>query len=189
MLIVAGTLPSVADSTQLGTAAWSWTPVVLGCFLVGGLLARHRRALLSASDGLPRRRRRSLGLLVLISFWLPSFLRHGALACAVGNLVPVAGAALLLIVAQGTGMRRVLTAGPVAWLGAVSFPLYAFHIIVLHLLLGTSPLDVAPVAYAVLGLPLAIAIAWLIHRWVEVPLAAAPLSVGRGGAALHSATA
>lgn len=106
-------------------------------------------------------------VLLLTSYWsLVPFLGYTA-AHAIGQLLILTGASVLLVAAvQWSPLRALLSWRPVAWLGAVSFSLYLVHEPVLIFIANLS--DSARVTMA-LGVPLAIVVAWLFWMAVERP--------------------
>jgi peptidoglycan/LPS O-acetylase OafA/YrhL len=88
-------------------------------------------------------------------------------------LWPCLGAAALIEAGRGDGSlaSRLLSWGPLRWIGALSFSLYLWHwpalVFARHLLLGHP--DAAQAGLAVL---VAVALAWASLRWVETPVRA-----------------
>jgi peptidoglycan/LPS O-acetylase OafA/YrhL len=164
LLIVEGTA-----STQM-LSSWRWTPVAAGCFLFGILLARHREALNHRWAGMSALARRLIGLGILLSFWIPERYSHlGLVNRFLFNLIPALGACAFLVAAQGSGLRRRLSARVPAWLGRISFSLYVVHLVVLRLLLGLAPAGVPVIDIAPVGIAVSLGLAALMHHYVEAP--------------------
>ncbi|WP_102127706.1 acyltransferase family protein [Deinococcus planocerae] len=149
----------------------------LPMFALGALLARHREALGAWVAALPRGARP--GLLLLALLVIPVQWYGGPFPAAwrrvLDDLGTLGGAALLMLLALGWSSLRVRLERPaLAWLGRVSFSLYLYHALVLAVVVrlgaGLLPLP----ALLALSVLLALPVADLAHRWVEVP------AMGRG---------
>lgn len=85
-------------------------------------------------------------------------------------VLPVAGAFLLLAAGPGAGVnRRLLSQRTMVWLGLISYPLYLWHWPLLafaRLLMGQTP----SVQVRLGALLLALVLAWLTYRLVEIPV-------------------
>lgn len=85
----------------------------------------------------------------------------------------VAGALLApLTVGSGGRWAALLASPPVRWVGTVSFGLFLWHLPVFTALLGLSGVRAFTgglVPLLALGVPVSLALAWLSHRFVELP--------------------
>ena len=101
-----------------------------------------------------------------------------------GGLPPVVGAALVIAAGPGAvGNRRLLSSGPMVWLGLISYPLYLWHWPLLSFLHITFPRDENLPSLPAAGLVVvSIGLAWATWRFVERPVRAGsrpPAYVGR----------
>lgn len=158
----------------------SFLPSALFLFFVGHVSYRIHSALqLPPSAGGIGRRQAALLLAMLavmsLSRWSMGF-----------GTVLWSGLFYALFLSDGSVHKRVnwlLTNRLAAWLGAVSYPFYCVHMIVLMLVAGAliHGFEVPSRALfatllIVTSLPLSLAAAWLLHRGVEEPM----ISLGRG---------
>jgi peptidoglycan/LPS O-acetylase OafA/YrhL len=163
-LIVYGTTASLA------AASWIWTTVVIGCFLLGILLARHRDTLNRSWAALPTVGRRLVGLAILLCFWLPTLGVNGRVGnLPIGYLLPILGACAAIVVAQGPGMRGWLSGRVPAWLGRISYSLYLVHCVVLKLIATVVPNGGSPILLAPAGIAISLVLATILQRTVEAP--------------------
>ena len=87
-------------------------------------------------------------------------------------LLPVVGAALILLrPAQGPA-GQLLASKPMVWLGELSYSLYLWHWPVLALLRYYTGLQVLDMAFSLLFIVLTLLLASLSYYWVETPLRA-----------------
>ena len=85
-------------------------------------------------------------------------------------LLPVMGAALILLYpAQGLA-RQVLASKPMVWLGQLSYSLYLWHWPVLALLRYYTGSQVLDIPFGLLFITLTLLLATLSYYWVETPL-------------------
>lgn len=80
----------------------------------------------------------------------------------------LAAAGLILSIRQGA-LRGVLEHRHMQWLGSVSYPLYAVHwpiMAAMAILLGPR---IGFTAAALLAVPIAIAVAWIVEGWIDRP--------------------
>ena len=139
-------------------------------FVVGALLARHHRPLLS---WIRQRSEVVSGLLLMLAgglgcltWWLPSVSEQSTR----GDLAVTAGAALLVALALGwPRLQGLLLLGPLRWLGQVSFSVYLWHTLVLTVLVRLEVFSLW--LSLLLVLPLTLLIAGVYHRYVEQPAA------------------
>ena len=120
-------------------------PLIAGC-----LLAALRHAGYWTRSRLPLFVGLTLLAVVLVAFRIQTVASE-----SVGMLLTEL-AAVGLIVAAVNG-SRLLSAKPLVWLGVISYSLYLWHQIAVHL---TSPK---------IALPLALLLAWLSYRFIEMP--------------------
>jgi peptidoglycan/LPS O-acetylase OafA/YrhL len=101
-------------------------------------------------------------LLGAVGLWLFLFLAFvGAVGTIGGPIIDVAGFVIVgLAVEAGSSTARVLAWRPLIWLGLISYSLYLWHVVALSWF-----------GYADRGLALALAVlvAWLSYRYVEIP--------------------
>jgi peptidoglycan/LPS O-acetylase OafA/YrhL len=182
LLTLALAVALIVDGTASTTliTSWTWTRIVVGCFLLGILLARHREALNGVWAGVSTPWRWLVGLGIVLSFWIPTRSTAGIVdQFHVGNLIPIVGACAAIVVAQGHGMRRRLRARLPTWLGRISYSLYLVHLVVLHLLVGLRPAGVPAIALAPAGIVISLGLATLLQRHVEAPASALGHRLGR----------
>lgn len=110
----------------------------------------------------------SLAGLLLLSSALLAFggaLQHPGLA----TLWPLAGAVTLIATGPDAMANRLLAWRPLVWIGLISYPLYLWHWPILSYLRIVQSGDPAQwMLWA--GAVLALVLAWLTYRWVELPL-------------------
>ncbi|MFZ3481656.1 acyltransferase family protein [Sphingomonas sp. 3-13AW] len=78
------------------------------------------------------------------------------------------GAALLILAVRGGAARAFLTCAPVGWLGKISYPFYAVHfplVVASSILLSAK--GVGSTLAAMMALPVALAVAEVVHRTIE----------------------
>jgi peptidoglycan/LPS O-acetylase OafA/YrhL len=86
------------------------------------------------------------------------------------SLFGIGWAAFVLAIIKGEGAwRRFFLSGPLCHLGRWSFPVYLFHWLVYMTLIESYP---GSTWAAILAIPLAVLLGYLVHRVVEVPLEA-----------------
>jgi peptidoglycan/LPS O-acetylase OafA/YrhL len=164
-----GILLILAGSILGGGLSLAWTPVAVGCFLIGVLLARHREATNQRWARMSKRSRWIVAFAALLSFWIPTRMTGGVSPLLVANLVPAFGAAAIIVIAQGRGVQRRLRARLPAWLGRISYSLYVVHMVVLLMLIGLRPAGVPPMALAPAGIALSLVLATMMERQIERP--------------------
>jgi peptidoglycan/LPS O-acetylase OafA/YrhL len=112
-----------------------------------------------------------LGLLGLVASFLvrDSAFRETARYSLQGlALIPIFVCAMRF---PGWGPIRLLNYRPVAFVGVLSYSLYLIHQVVLAALLPVVQPRFGTVVHAVLGLAVSLALAWLVHLFVERPFA------------------
>lgn len=133
-------------------------------FFVGGLVALY----INTGGGRRHSWYSSLGIvLVLIAAVIQPQLGPFP---GVPALLPVAGAALILLSpAQGLA-GQLLTSKPTVWLGELSYSLYLWHWPVLALLRYCTGSQVLDMPSSLLFLALTLSLAALSFYWIEIPL-------------------
>lgn len=169
MAIASGLIIEATAAVPVGTYLWAWTPAVVGCFLLGALIARHREVLVSAWSGIPAVGRALLLLGVLVSFWIPMRGPGGAVPSYLLTLIPVLGACVLIVGAQVGSARQCLHRPLIQWLGRISYSLYLLHVVVLRVLVVVNPLRLPLMVLAPIGIAVTLALATLMQRAVEAP--------------------
>ncbi|MGI4861203.1 MAG: acyltransferase family protein [Janthinobacterium lividum] len=148
---------------------WLMTLHYLLMFVVGGMLAKHRHALVAHFD--TTRRNVALLLVSLVLYFLSRALTiniHGTLNGFLYDWLAMLGAAgLIASTITFAPLARLLNVGPLMYLGRMSFSIYLFHTIVL---LGVIHYVVAPplVAIALAGI-LILPVCALAYRFIEQP--------------------
>jgi peptidoglycan/LPS O-acetylase OafA/YrhL len=154
----------------------------LPAFFVGATIAVGMDGVRRFADAINRRATRHLvwlaitlgGAMMLIASWLTGPLPedlHG-ITVALKAFTPIA-AAILVIACLGWGaLGRVLSWGPVQFVGKISFSLYLTHVPILifsSYLFSDAPLVVAQVFGVSLALALSVAFWWVLesrsHEW------------------------
>lgn len=186
MLLVlrAGALVSVLVTVALGVVGATFTGVLgadyvslgytlqfLLLFVVGALLARHRAVLGRWYGALPGWLR-LVGLALAGACYvapnlpLPAVLTRAPL----DNWVVGLGSAwLILAVLNEPLLQRVLHVRVLTWLGDISYCVYLLHLPVLLATIALAHNHLALPLVMVLALLVSLALAHLVHRWVEVP--------------------
>lgn len=132
-----------------------------------------------------------LGTVGAIAITLSAFTLHAATFRSTAALLPVGGACLLLAAGVGTrvGFSRLLSVGPMVWIGDISYGLYLWHwpLIVFARALWPGQRWAVIIAAVAAFLP-----SWLSYRFVENPIrfhsrlgSRSPVA-GRSAAALAS---
>jgi peptidoglycan/LPS O-acetylase OafA/YrhL len=174
MPLAALTLLAADQGVELGVLGNSWpplarritasiaSPICMGALLACALDAPGTFALL----------RRALGLRC------SSPLALFALAALVGGRAPAVAVPLAMTALVGAccmrpdhGLRAVLEAPPVRWIGTISYALYLVHVTAIGAVRRLAPSQAAdaPFVFAA-GLILALPLAYALHRAVDVPL-------------------
>lgn len=107
------------------------------------------------------------GLLLVLSALLAfgKTMQHPGLA----TLWPLAGAVMLIASGPGALANRFLAFQPMVWVGLISYPLYLWHWPILsYVRIAESGRPAQWVLWC--GAVLAVVLAWLTYRWVELPL-------------------
>jgi hypothetical protein len=84
------------------------------------------------------------------------------------TLFPVLGTALVIAAGPGTAVNRLLTFGPLVFVGGISYPLYLWHwpALVFSRLLGVG----GGMAASLIPVGAAFLLAWATREWVENPV-------------------
>ncbi|MFL5339397.1 MAG: acyltransferase family protein [Gemmataceae bacterium] len=146
-------------------------------FIVGAILAKHRRWIATKLAGMPPAAHLGLvgigALLYVSECWHPAA-RMGSWIHQVEYLTAVGAAVLVGCAASAAWLR----AAPLRWLGRVSYSLYLWHLPVLlaavHLGYGRIPLW----AILILSIVAGIVVAGVMYRLVEAPAAGLAKSIG-----------
>jgi peptidoglycan/LPS O-acetylase OafA/YrhL len=161
----------------LPSSAGIWLPAHL-LYFVGGMALAVLQAVGTTVRALVAGPIAVLGYLVVstsiggdvgtehITFWqaLARTALYAVIACAV--VAP-------LVLNGGNGYGRLLSSGPVVWLGEISYEIFLLHVITMEIAM-TSILRWSaftgsmPVLFAV-TLAVTIPLAWLLHRWTRLP--------------------
>nr|WP_281372190.1 acyltransferase [Modestobacter versicolor] len=160
----------------VGEPVLAWLPV-FGLGVVMAVLRRRLQRLGSGISSGPAARAVWLALtaaavvLLLAEWWSRGLHQVAPLPLAVARTCGVAGAVLVVFLAMACpAAGALLTLRPVRWLGAVSFSLYLVHepvLVSVSSLVGGSRRGVA--VTLVVGIGLALVLATVFHRLVEVP--------------------
>jgi peptidoglycan/LPS O-acetylase OafA/YrhL len=142
-------------------------------FVVGALLARYRAPIVARYQALPSVLRALLvGTGVVLYTW--AWIGVGVRWLHVGPMDRYAtglGAAIFLVAALGStrGVRLLLHAAPMRFVGRISYSLYLFHAVVLftvvHVFYGAAPLPLLLASVVVVS----VVAATLATRFVEAP--------------------
>jgi len=142
-------------------------------FLIGALLAKHRRFLIEVWR---ERRRLPQALFVsggLAAYTYPYWLlpRSGLLHMPfMDEFAALAGAAVFLTAAIASRRwAQALQAKPVLFLGRVSYSLYLYHFVILLAVVWTVPAGTPIVLIWMLVVAISLAVAAAAYRWVELP--------------------
>ncbi len=140
------------------------------------LYARLPEFFTGALVALSARRARGWGTTCLSSLGLALVLTAVAAQPLLGPfpglaaLLPVMGAALILLYPSHGLARQVLTSKPMVWLGQLSYSLYLWHWPVLALLRYYTGSQVLDIHFGLLFITLTLLLATLSYYWVETPL-------------------
>lgn len=91
----------------------------------------------------------------------------------------LAAAGVVLMIRQGAA-RNVLESRPAAWLGSISYPLYAVHWPIMAAFCMTMGWYVGVTWAAVASIPVTMAVAMALERWVDRPAIALSRLMRRG---------
>src|SRR5258708_6828419 len=69
------------------------------------------------------------------------------------------------------GLMRILNYRPIAFVGVLSYSLYLMHQVVLFALTPALEPKLGAIPTALIGLAISLALAWLVHRLIERPIA------------------
>jgi peptidoglycan/LPS O-acetylase OafA/YrhL len=168
--------------TTAGRAVAPYTAILVGC--VVAFLLHDRRAFAAVSKlGTNAGFAVSLALLGTVhaatNLWQPT--AEGFRVASPYYYLPYSVAAALVVASIALRPRRVLVSRPLRFAGRISYPLYLTH----PLALGVAGGALAPggttseLAYFAVGATLAFALAYGVHRVVELPLIALGRRVAR----------
>ncbi len=163
----------IAAAVSLGAAHWAADRMPIASFY---LLPTRAWELLAGSvcgfvmAGRVQRSQGGLAAVGLGMIVVPVFLFDAETSFLGGfAVVPVLGTALvILFAASGTVVARLLSAGPVAGLGLISYSAYLWHQPVFAFLRIRSPETQSPVVLGVLVFVI-FGLAYVTWRWVETP--------------------
>lgn len=148
-------------------------------FIVGGLLAKHRHALVRSIDTRHRNAALLLTSLALYVLARPLTMRiDGALNGFLFDwLVTLGATGLITSAITFAPLARLLKAKPLLYLGHISFSLYLFHTIVM---LGVAHYFAAPPLLSIaLTLVLILPVSALAYRFIEKPTIRIGVALGR----------
>lgn len=118
-------------------------------------------------------------LTLIASWWTRPFVgRDGPMSDTLQGLAGGGAAGLILVVVCSPLAQRIMQAGPLRWLGGISFSLYLVHAPILATLAFAWGDEYWPIV-AVVGVPVSIVAAWLFLHAVERPSHRAARRVGR----------
>jgi len=135
---------------------------------LGGLTAIAQPKLLEWVAGRERLRQSlaALGLAAIIAgFWL---LRDTEGLPGWQSLLPIVGTCAVLVMADGKGVGRILTARPMLGLGLISYSAYLYHVPV-NAFVHLTSLEPPDPALLTALIPVSLLLAWLSWRFVEQP--------------------
>jgi peptidoglycan/LPS O-acetylase OafA/YrhL len=165
-LAVAALVP-VRDPTSLANTA-----CLLVAFVTGIELARSRTTLIARYEALSARARAGLLCAAATAMTAGSVLpgaseqlhRDGVLL-----LLQVGGAAVVIVAVLSDPLRDRLTAAVPQYLGRISYPLYLVHFPIMLALLRLTSYGLPVPLLVLVGVPLAVLVADVLHRYVEAP--------------------
>lgn len=159
----------------------SWPIVRIPEFMIGMVLARLIRTGAWRGPGL------LVSSIVLVAGYVAALLNPYSPLALTG--FTIAGFALIVAAlarADIEGRKTVLATRPLVFLGTLSFAFYLVHLLTLQAIASFWPADTPALAWppalglTLLALAVGIALAWLLHVWVEKPGRRLILILGRG---------
>jgi len=174
--VAAGVLGGIAVlflSARTAPGSGFFTLVYAVLFMIGILLARHRREVGAAVDRLPKTAR-AAGLIGALALYLAPDVALGAGLPArwmgVTHLLTACGAAGVLAVALGeNGVSAWLRSPVPLFLGRISYSLYLLHATVLYVLAYLFWGKLPTAAFFLLFVALSFLAAVAFYRWVDRP--------------------
>ena len=180
-----GTLRQVAIGGGLMASTTPASSLFFGAlFVFGALIAKHRDALEKLFlEARPSARRAAIVAALFIgpyAWWTRRFIDTDALAEALQfSIYTVAVAVLMVALLAHRRTGQVMSRPAFAWLGDISYSLYLFHGVLMHVLVYTL-YPAAPVWVAfTLVLPASLVVATVSQRWIERPALQAGRRVAR----------
>ncbi|WP_379135083.1 acyltransferase family protein [Paenibacillus sp. sgz500958] len=156
-----------------GDSSFLLTPHYMAFFILGGILAKHRKYWSGLYSKLGVRRKVGLlcaGLGLYMYNWLmlpDSALPH---LFIIDDWAIAMGACIFIVFALNSSrISRILMIGPIHFTGRISYSLYLYHLIVMIALVHTLGTALPLWAILVLSLPLSLLCAAIMHRMVEGP--------------------
>lgn len=128
-------------------------------------------AMIPFADVIPARLRSFAAGLGLVMITITGFVISTSLAFpGPAALLPLLGAALVVVAGPDHAVARVLASSPMKWLGKVAYSLYLWHWPLLILFTVRSERDTPSIALGILVIGLSLALAHLTYSLVEDPL-------------------
>lgn len=135
-------------------------------FVFGAMAAKHRFIFRTKFSALPGHGKCAIALVIVFLYWAGLPLRDSGSGRAIMCVVAVL---ILSIVVAWPKLDRILSRGPLIWLGKISYSLYLVHFVILGSFIYALN-GIAPVWVSVLPvLPLSLVLSAVLQRFVEAP--------------------
>jgi peptidoglycan/LPS O-acetylase OafA/YrhL len=105
--------------------------------------------------------------LILTSFWLPKMTGYFP---GIAGLIPIAGAALLILNKANSPVSKLLSNKVLVWLGTLSYSLYLWHWPVLAIIRYYTGAEILNWEYSLAFIALTLTLAVASYYWIETPL-------------------
>ena len=153
-----GLLGTELSYYSLFTRAWELTLGGLLALVAPRLNLSARASTLAAGTG--------LSMILLTGILIPTSLAYpGPL-----TLLPVGGAALIVLSTPGNPVSQLLSSRPVTWLGSIAYPLYLWHWPLLIAAVTAGSHVVPPLHVGIAVIAVSLILAQVTHKLVENPL-------------------
>ena len=104
--------------------------------------------------------------LIFVSFWLPKATGYFP---GIAGLIPIIGAALLLVNTASSPLSRLLSSKTLVWIGSLSYSLYLWHWPVLAIIRYYTGVEILSWQYSLVFIVSTLILATASYYWIETP--------------------